>query len=144
MSAGSSPPPFRIETIDHIVLRAIDMARQKFFYCEVLGCTLEREQPEIGLVQLRAGAALIDLVDVNGRLGAPADVLPSHATRNLDHLCLRITPFDEPRLRAHLASHGVVLGASAPRYGAQGIGPSLYLEDPEGNTVELKAKAGMA
>ena len=100
------------------------------FYCEVLGCREERRVASIGLVQLRAGAALIDLV--------PAEGVPETGAGNMDHFCLRIDPFDEATLRAHLAGHGVEVGEVATRYGAEGQGPSLYLQDPDGNTVELK------
>ena len=56
----------------------------------------------------------------------------------MDHLCLRIEPFDEKDLRNHLTAHGVEVGEVASRYGAEGQGPSLYIRDPEANTVELK------
>lgn len=135
--------PFRVAGIDHIVLRVVDLNRQLGFYRDVLGCTVEREQPELGLTQLRAGAALIDLVTVDGRLGRAGGAAPGAQGRNLDHFALAIAPFDETALRDHLARHGVILGESAPRYGAGGFGPSVYILDPEGNGVELKgAPAG--
>ncbi len=121
---------FAIQGLDHVVLRVADVERALRFYCEVLGCTEERRLESIGLVQLRAGAALIDLV--------PAEGAPEVARGNMDHFCLRIEPFDEADLRAHLAGHGVEVGEVARRYGAEGHGPSLYLQDPDGNTVELK------
>ena len=121
---------FTIEGLDHVVLRVADLERAVRFYCGVLGCREERRVTSIGLVQLRAGASLIDLV--------PADGAPEVAGGNMDHFCLRIDPFDEAALRAHLASHGVEVGEIATRYGAEGLGPSLYLQDPDGNTVELK------
>ena len=128
--------PFALEGIDHIVLRVSDLARMRSFYCEVLGCSLEREQPELGLTQLRAGVSLIDLVTRDGRLGRNAPAGPGH---NLEHLCLRVAPYEEAALLAWLAAHGVSAHDPAMRYGAQGEGRSLYLEDPEGNRVELKA-----
>jgi catechol 2,3-dioxygenase-like lactoylglutathione lyase family enzyme len=132
--------PFAIRTIDHVVLRVRDVARMRKFYCEVLGCTLEREQPKIGLTQLRAGAALIDLVDIVRRAGGVAP--PDPAAPNMDHLCLRVAPFDAGAIRGHLTAHGVAPGEVVNRFGAEGEGPSLYLSDPEGNVVELKAAAG--
>ncbi len=119
-----------IKGLDHVVLRVADLERAVRFYCEVLGCTEERRLDSIGLVQLRAGASLIDLV--------PAEGAPEVAGGNMDHFCLRIEPFDEAAIRSHLAAHGVEAGAVASRYGAEGHGPSLYLQDPDGNTVELK------
>lgn len=128
----------RILGIDHIVLRVRDVARMRAFYCEVLGCSPERGQEELGLYQLRAGHALIDLVDVAGPLGRAGGPPPGSEGRNLDHLCLRIEPFDADAITRHLAGHGVEAGEVVSRYGAEGEGPSLYLQDPEGNTVELK------
>jgi catechol 2,3-dioxygenase-like lactoylglutathione lyase family enzyme len=124
--------------LDHLVLRVRDTARMERFYCEVLGCSLERRQPELGLTQLRAGAALIDLVSVDGPLGQAGGAAPGAGGRNLDHFCLRIDGFDEAAIRTHLALHGVRAGAMERRYGAEGEGPSIYLDDPEGNQVELK------
>ena len=132
---------FRITHIDHIVLRAVDAERLLAFYRDVLGCTLERRQDELGLIQLRAGASLIDLVPVDGRLGRAGGAAPGREGRNLDHFCLHIEPFDEAAIRAHLRAHGVDAGEFATRFGADGDGPSVYLADPEGNTVELKGSA---
>ena len=131
--------PFSIAGIDHIVLRAHDPQRLVAFYRDVLGCSVEREQPEIGLTQLRAGGSLLDVIPQRALAGAR--VAPSGGSPNLDHLCLRIAPFDAVRLRAYLLAKGVVSGAPALRYGAEGEGPSVYLQDPEGNGVELKASA---
>jgi glyoxylase I family protein len=129
---------FRLVSLDHLVLRAVDIQVMLDFYRDVLGCTLERSLPESGLYQLRAGASLIDLVDLNGELGRAGGRAPSPSARNLDHFCIRIEPFDESGLRAHLSLHGIEAGEVKWRYGAEGSGPSLYIEDPEGNTVELK------
>lgn len=128
--------PFTIAGIDHVVLRAHDPRRLINFYRDVLGCPIEREQPDIGLVQLRAGRCLIDVVPRRAR---PGEAAPGAADPNLDHLCLLIRPFDAARIRAHLRAHGVTPGELALRYGAEGEGPSLYLQDPEGNGIELKA-----
>ena len=128
----------RIRHIDHLVLRVRQLDRMIAFYCEVLGCSVERRQDEIGLVQLRAGGALIDLVTVDGKLGRMGGAAPAREGRNLDHLCLRVEPFDAAAIGAHLNAHGVAFGPVASRYGAEGEGPSIYLDDPEHNTVELK------
>ena len=128
----------RILGIDHIVLRVAELDRMLAFYCEVLGCIVERRHDEIGLVQLRAGAALIDLVPVDSELGRPGGAAPGAQGRNLDHFCLRVEPFDERSIRAHLSSHGIEAGPVKRRYGAEGVGPSIYIADPEGNVVELK------
>jgi catechol 2,3-dioxygenase-like lactoylglutathione lyase family enzyme len=132
----------RICEIDHLVLRIVDLERMLRFYCEVLGCSVERREDEIGLVQLRAGRSLIDLVPVDGKLGRAGGAAPGKDARNLDHFCLRVDPFDEPSIRRHLETHGVAVGPVASRYGAQGPGPSVYIADPEGNVVELKGPPG--
>lgn len=138
MPGASEDFPIQVREIDHLVLRVADMARMVRFYGEVLGCAIARRQDEIGLVQLRAGRSLVDLVDVAGRLGRMGGAAPGREGRNLDHLCLRVDPFDEAAIRAHLARHGVAAGETAGRFGAEGDGPSIYIDDPEGNTVELK------
>ena len=127
-----------IRGIDHVVLRVSDLAAMLAFYVDALGCPIERRQDEIGLIQLRAGSSLIDLVPIDGKLGAMGGAAPGPQGRNLDHFCLRVEPFDEAAIRAQLAAHGVTAGALASRYGAEGEGPSIYLTDPEGNVVELK------
>ena len=128
----------RILHIDHLVLRVIDLQRMLDFYVDVLGCRIERRQDAIGLVQLRAGGALIDLVPVQGALGRAGGAPPGPEGRNLDHFCLRIDPFDDADIRRHLQAYRVETGPTVQRYGADGEGPSIYITDPEGNVVELK------
>ena len=128
----------KIREIDHIVLRVIDQPKMLDFYCQVLGCAVERRQDELGLVQLRAGRSLIDMVAVAGALGLAGGAGPGKTGRNMHHLCLRVDPFDAAAIRDFLTANGVVAGEVESRYGAEGEGPSLYLSDPEGNTVELK------
>lgn len=128
----------RIRELDHLVLRVIDLERMLRFYCDVLGCTIERRQDAIGLVQLRAGRSLLDLVPVQGRLGRAGGAPPGAEGRNLDHFCFRVEPFDAAVIRGHLEAHGLSASPVATRYGAEGAGPSLYVTDPEGNVVELK------
>lgn len=130
--------PFTIRNIDHIVLRVKDMDAMLRFYIDVLGCTMEKVQDKIGLWQVRAGASLIDLVPVDGKLGSMGGAAPGAEGRNLDHFALRIEPYVEDAIRAHLKAHGVEPGESGSRYGAEGEGPSIYLRDPEGNMIELK------
>ena len=131
-------PPFRLEQLDHVVLRVRDPAAMQAFYCDVLGCTVERRQDELGLMQLRAGASLIDLVTVDGTIGRAGGAAPGAEGRNMDHFCLQVAPFDRDAILAHLQVHDVRIGEFGSRYGAQGEGPSQYLFDPEGNLVELK------
>jgi catechol 2,3-dioxygenase-like lactoylglutathione lyase family enzyme len=128
----------RIREIDHLVLRVLDLERMLGFYRDVLGCAVERRQDGIGLVQLRAGRSMVDLVPVSGPLGAAGGAPPGPGGRNLDHLCFRVDPFIEAEIRTALAAHGIRAGTVESRYGAEGEGPSIYVQDPEGNTVELK------
>lgn len=131
----------KIREIDHIVLRVVDLDAMIKFYCDVLGCSIERRQDEIGLVQLRAGRSLVDLVPVSGKLGRTGGAAPGAEGRNVDHICFRVEPFDEALIRGQLQTAGVAGGPVESRYGAEGEGPSIYLDDPEGNTVELKGGA---
>jgi glyoxylase I family protein len=131
-------PSIHIRAIDHLVLRVVDLERMLRFYCDVLGCTIERRRDDIGLVQLRAGRSLLDLVPVGGKLGRAGGAPPGPQGRNLDHFCFSVEPFDGAQIRRALASHGVEAGTVETRYGAEGEGPSIYTVDPEGNVVELK------
>ncbi len=130
--------PINIRAIDHVVIRSNNLPRMVNFYRDVLGCQVERERSDLGLTQLRAGDALIDLVDANGPLGRQGGGPPMPNARNMDHLCLQVEPWDAGAITAHLGKHGVTAGDVATRYGARGNGPSIYIEDPEGNAVELK------
>ncbi|KGB57186.1 Glyoxalase/bleomycin resistance protein/dioxygenase [Sphingopyxis sp. LC81] len=134
-------PPFSLKGLDHIVLRVTNLDRMRAFYQDILGCSNEREQAEIGLFQLRAGRSLIDLVTIDGPLGAAGGTAPGMEGRNVDHFALAIDPFDEAAIRAHLDRHGVAIEQSGPRYGAEGEGPSIYFRDPEENLIELKGPA---
>ncbi|HTV43683.1 MAG TPA: VOC family protein [Stellaceae bacterium] len=135
--ATHAETPIRIGGLDHVVLRVGDLDRAIRFYQTVLGLKVERELQQPRLVQLRAGASLIDLV--------PASVsphqAPDQAGRNMDHFAIRVVGFDAAALKAHLKRYGVDPGEVRERYGAEGYGPSLYISDPDGNTVELKGEA---
>ncbi|MEZ5501664.1 MAG: VOC family protein [Halioglobus sp.] len=128
-----------IAGLDHIVLRTTRMDDMLHFYSDVLGCRVERAlPPEFGLVQLRAGSALIDLVAVDSALGRAGGGPPTRGGNNMDHFCLQIVALPEEEISRYLASHGVETGPFERRYGAQGFGNSVYLRDPEGNVVELR------
>jgi catechol 2,3-dioxygenase-like lactoylglutathione lyase family enzyme len=129
---------FKIRDIDHVVMRVVDLERMIEFYCQVLGCTVEWRRPDLGLVHLRAGNAMIDLVPVDGTLGRVGGAPPGKEGRNVDHICLRIEPFDVDAMVAHLQDQRARVGEIRPRFGAQGEGMSIYVYDPEDNLVELK------
>ena len=127
--ATDTKSALRIKGLDHVVLRVADIDRSIAFYEDVLGLHVERRLAEIGLVQLRAGSAMIDLVP---RTEDEDD------GRNMDHYAVRIEEMDVPALTAHLRRHGIDPGEVRRRYGAEGYGSSIYITDPDGNTVELK------
>jgi glyoxylase I family protein len=136
-SGSSAAEGVRIAGLDHVVLRVGDLDRAIDFYQRVLNCRVERRLEQPKLVQLRAGASLIDLVPAGPSPGAAADT----AGRNMDHFAVRIDGFDAAALADHLRRNGVEVGEVRERYGAEGYGPSLYISDPDGNTVELKGAA---
>lgn len=127
-----------VRDIDHLVLRVRDIEAMRRFYCDVLGATHVAWRPEYGMSHLKVGRSMIDLITVDGKLGRAGGAAPGREGRNLDHLCLRVEPFDQDAIVAHLKRHGVAVGEIRRRYGAEGNGISIYVTDPEGNTVELK------
>ena len=130
--------PFALRAIDHVVLRVRDLEASLHFYCDVLGCSLDKVQEKIGLWQVRAGSSLIDLVPLDGMLGKRGGAAPGAEGRNLDHFAIQVRPFDEEKIRKHLAANEIKIVESGQRYGAEGTGPSVYIHDPDGNTIELK------
>jgi catechol-2,3-dioxygenase len=134
MQEPAMAAPFTILGLDHIVLRATNPAALERFYLDVLGLSVELRQGK--LTQLRAGRTLIDIVPADD--AGPARGTSATGGANLDHLCLRVEPFDASAIAQHLAAHGIACGEEKSRYGAEGQGPSVYLSDPEGNGVELK------
>jgi catechol 2,3-dioxygenase-like lactoylglutathione lyase family enzyme len=131
----------RVRLIDHIVLRTDRVESMVRFYSKVLGCKVERTlPPETGLTQLRAGKSLIDIVAVDSQLGRAGGGPPTAQNNNLDHFCLQIEPVEENDLRDWLKSQGIESGEFEIRYGAEGFGPSVYIDDPDGNTVELRCE----
>ncbi|WP_299579378.1 VOC family protein [uncultured Microbulbifer sp.] len=129
---------FNIQYIDHVVLRVQSLSAMRNFYEDILGCTIERENPEFGLYQLRAGQCLIDLVPVDQAAGREGGAAPGREGRNLHHFCLRIDPFEPEKITAFLRGKNIQVSALQQRYGAEGMGPSIYISDPEQNLVELK------
>ena len=131
--------PFSVVRIDHVVFRVRDLERSIAFYGDVVGCRVLRRRDELGLVHLEAGSALIDLVSVDGPLGSRGGAAAGEQARNVDHLCLRVEPYDEAMIVHHLGDHGITPQAIAKaNFGAEGVGPSLYFNDPDGNSLELK------
>ena len=137
-------PPFSVKRIDHLVFRVRNLQASVAFYSAVLGCEAVRTRGDLGLVHLRAGTSMIDLISIDGKLGRMGGAGPGAGARNVDHLCLRIEPFIEEALTLHLKQHGIVPHAKAStNFGAEGEGLSLYFDDPDGNVIELKGTASV-
>ncbi|NMK44799.1 VOC family protein [Achromobacter sp. Bel] len=134
-------PVFQIKHLDHVVLRVQDLARSVDFYTKVLGCSVKKRNDKLAMIHLSAGASMIDLVDVQGPLGAAGGAAPGKDRHNLDHFCLRVYPFDETAIIEHLQAFGVAADKAVMRYGAEGEGLSIYCFDPDGNQIELKGPA---
>lgn len=137
--------PYTVQRIDHLVLRVRDLGRSVAFYGEVLGCNVVKRRDDLGLIHIRAGASMIDLVAVDGLLGIGGGAAPGAEARNVDHLCLRIDPFNEQDIIQHLALHRLrPLGPATVNFGAEGDGLSLYFNDPDGNIIELKGQSDVS
>lgn len=131
--------PFHVLHLDHVVLRVADIEQSIAFYALVLGSTVVKRRDDLGLVHLRAGVSMIDLVSVDGPLGNKGGAAAGAEGRNMDHVCLRVDPFEEQALVRHLAAQGLApSGPVTTNFGSEGFGPSLYFQDPDGNTIELK------
>jgi glyoxylase I family protein len=123
--------PLKVAELDHVVLRCRDQNRALDFYTRILGLREERRIDQIGLIQLRAGRSMIDLV--------PATHPRAEDGLNVDHVCLAVEARDLNEVARYLRELSVeVIGEPAMRYGAHGAGLSIYIRDPEGNVVELK------
>ena len=127
---------FTVERIDHVVLRVRSLPAMVEFYERALGFKVVRRLDRLRLVQMRAGASMLDLIDKE-RGGAPENGKQC----NMDHLCFRVEPFDRDAMAARLSPLGIALGETVERFGAEGTGPSVYFDDPEGNQIELKGPA---
>ena len=128
--------PFPLKGLDHVVLLVDDMAAATSFYTDVIGCTVDNDLMQYGMRQLRAGAHLIDLVDISSDAGAWARPTVAGG-RNVDHIALALGPVDPEDVRAHLAAHDVEVIEEGDRVGAEGSTLSFYVRDPAGNQVEL-------
>jgi len=124
---------FHVERIDHVVLRVRNLDGMVRFYEQALGFRVERTIDRLKLVQMRAGASMLDLIEHDRPPG-----LPNDAGGNMDHLAFRVEPFDRDAIAARLLPLGAEVGEAVQRYGAEGTGPSVYFHDPEGNQIELK------
>jgi catechol 2,3-dioxygenase-like lactoylglutathione lyase family enzyme len=130
----------RVTGLDHVVLRTKQIDRVLAFYRDVLGCPVERTIEPLGLYQLRAGGALVDVIDSN--VWTAAEAGPGES--KYDHFCLAVAADRPEDVTAVLDAAGIEHGDPAERYGATGNGTSIYAIDPDGRTVELKITASRA
>ncbi len=136
--------PFLVQRIDHLVFRVRDLGRSVHFYSAVLGCEVVRRRDDLGLIHIRAGTSMVDLISIDGKLGRVGGAGAEVEGRNVDHLCLRIEPFIEESIVHHLQQHGIAQrGPASLNFGAEGEGLSLYFDDPDGNVIELKGPSGI-
>ena len=131
--------PYRLGGVDHVVIRAKDIDAMLGFYRDLLGCRVAKHNEPLGLWHLDAGGSMIDLVDMNGKLGAAGGPPPGPG-RNVDHIAIKVEPFDAEAIRAYFTASGVEPDQAAVCFGADGDGPSIYMRDPEGNGVELRGR----
>lgn len=129
--------PIQVRCLDHVVVISSDIIKSLEFYCGILGLLEERRLDSYGLIQLRAGSSIVDIIDRKGSLGQ-SSVQSIGERKNIDHFALELEAFDEQEMRDYLEENGVTVGEVAVRYGARGFGSSLYINDPDGNVVELK------
>lgn len=121
-----------------MVLIVSDLARSLAFYRDVLGLEVDRRRDDLRMIHMRAGSSLVDLQEADARVRSHDAGSGPKATHNLDHLCLKIADFDAETARAELIQLGISVGEMDVRYGASGHGQSLYLQDPDGNGLELR------
>ena len=131
-------PDCELSGIDHVVIRVHQLAPMLNFYRDILGACLKKENADMGLYHLSIGSSMIDLVPVDGKLGLQGGAPPGREGHNVDHIAIKIFPFDGEKIRKYLISQGVNSEEPVIRYGANGKGPSIYIKDPEGNGIELK------
>jgi catechol 2,3-dioxygenase-like lactoylglutathione lyase family enzyme len=124
----------QFEGIDHVVLQVTDRERALHFYTQILGLTVERVIEDLQIYQLRCGHNLIDLrILPEGKQLAEKDV------RGIEHVCLRLQG-EMDTVVDYLKEHNVpIVFGPVELYGATGFGTSIYVLDPDGHTLELKA-----
>jgi len=126
--------PISYHGLDHIVLRVSDITRTLDFYTRVLGMHLERIIEDLQIYQLRCGRNLVDL-----QVMPAGTALPVPSQRGVDHVCLLVQG-DFTAIVEHLKHEGVrITFGPVELYGATGFGTSVYVLDPDGHTLELKA-----
>jgi catechol 2,3-dioxygenase-like lactoylglutathione lyase family enzyme len=117
----------RVTGLDHVVLCCSDVERSLAFYCDTLGLQPDRleewRRGEVPFPSVRISPTTV--IDLFAK--APAGV-------NMEHMCLVIEPTD-----LDVVADAFPGSSRADRlYGAQGFASSVYISDPDGNTIELR------
>ena len=119
----------RVKDFDHLVLNVQDMERALEFYCGLLGLEPVRVD------EWRAGKAPFPSVRIT-----PTTIIDfvsrPRGESNVDHICLVVDPLDWQQVID--SGTFTVLEGPVDRYGARGDAQSIYVQDPDGNTVELR------
>jgi catechol 2,3-dioxygenase-like lactoylglutathione lyase family enzyme len=119
----------RVKAFDHVVLNVRDVERSLAFYCGPLGLEPVRVD------EWRAGKAPFPSVRVSA--DTIIDIVDKErGESNVDHICLVVEPLDWQDVID--AGTFTVVDGPDTRYGARGEAQSLYVLDPDGNTVELR------
>ncbi|MFF8770032.1 VOC family protein [Kitasatospora sp. NPDC015120] len=125
----------RVKAFDHLVLNVRDVERSLEFYSGLLGLEPVRVD------EWRAGRAPFPSVRITPETIIDLTARP-RGESNVDHLCLTVEPLDWQEVIDSGAF--TVLEGPVTRYGARGDATSVYVQDPDGNTVELRWYPGDA
>ena len=123
-------------TMDHIVLRVSDVERSLNWYTDMLGLTPVRADEwrngECPFPSVRVSVdTIIDLID--GEV--------DHNARNLDHFCMVVSAESMDEVRRS-GAYDIVRDPDFALFGARGMADGLYIRDPDGNEIELRAYHG--
>jgi catechol 2,3-dioxygenase-like lactoylglutathione lyase family enzyme len=122
----------KIERIDHLNITVADIARSVEFYKRVLG--MRTESMGEGRAALLFGQQKIHLDQAGGPMAMTGAMAGDK--RMPAHICfITETPIGE--VTAHLESCGVPVRMQGPRAGAIGTIQSVYIDDPDQNSIEI-------
>lgn len=127
----------KVKSLDHLVLKVKDQKASLDFYVNLLGLTPERvelwQAGEVGFPSVRLNAfTIIDFF----KQSQSVDLATKN---NVEHICLEVEPIDLDQLKTQLEDLKIsIVEGPGKRWGAKGIGMSLYIQDPDQNVIELR------